>query len=110
MIRKVIYITCFILITGTPGFSGPDNYLLGARFAAMGNASVMIPDLWSLSHNQAGLGWGRSTSAGFHFENKFVIPQYSLSAAGIAIPVKPGTLGVMIYYFGYSKYPKSVNR
>ncbi len=86
------------------GLPAPNNYLLGARFDAMANATVMIPDLWSLSHNQAGLGWIRRPVVGFHFENKFAVPQYSLSALGAAIPVKPGTIGFMFYYFGYSKY------
>jgi hypothetical protein len=95
----------FLLLPLTTGAgAAPNNYLLGARFDAMANATVMIPDLWSLSHNQAGLGWITSPVVGFHFENKFAVPQYSLSALGAAIPVRPGTLGLMFYYFGYSQY------
>ncbi len=86
------------------GKAAPINYLLGARFDAMANATVMIPDFWSLSHNQAGLGWVTTPSVGFHFENKFAVPQYALSAMAVAVPTGPGTLGVMLYYFGYSKY------
>jgi len=82
----------------------PNNYLLGARFSAMANATVMIPDMWSISHNQAGLGWLTRPVVGFHFENKFAVPQYSLSAVAAAVPLKPGTVGFMFYYFGYSKY------
>lgn len=106
MVRKP---TLFILFIFLPFclYGGPNNYRVGARFAGMGNATVMIPDLWSVSHNQAGLGWVRSVTTGFHFENKFVVPQYSLSAAGLAIPVKPGTLGMMLQYFGYSQYHES---
>jgi hypothetical protein len=103
MVNRYIFFL-FVFFIPFNVMAGPDNYLIGARFDGMGNATVMIPDLWSLSHNQAGLGWVRSLSAGFHFENKFVVPEYSLSAAGLAIPVKPGTLGCMVYYFGYSQY------
>ncbi len=84
--------------------ASPNNYLLGARFSAMANATVMMPDLWSLSHNQAGLGWIKQPVVGFHFENKFAVPQYSLSALGAAVPLRPGTMGLLFYYFGYSKY------
>lgn len=96
----------WLLVTGSGEVlrASPNNYLLGARFSAMANATVMMPDLWSLSHNQAGLGWLKRPVIGFHFENKFAVPQYSLSALGAAIPMKPGTLGVLFYYFGYSKY------
>ena len=84
--------------------ASPNNYLLGARFDAMSNATVMIPDLWSISHNQAGLGWVTSPSVGFHFENKFAIPQYSLSAIAASVPTGHGSVGAMLYYFGYSQY------
>jgi hypothetical protein len=92
------------MLTVCPAHTSPNNYLLGARFDAMANATVMMPDLWSLSHNQAGLGWITSPVVGFHFENKFAVPQYSLSAVGAAIPMRPGTMGLMFYYFGYSQY------
>ncbi len=104
--RKRGFFFLFFLMTAVAGSlrASPNNYLLGARFDAMANATVMIPDLWSLSHNQAGLGWITSPVVGFHFENKFAVPQYSLSAVGAAIPAKPGTFGLMFYYFGYSQY------
>jgi len=107
-LKNILYagLLFIILPSGCIDFAiaSPNNYLMGARFDAMANATVMIPDLWSISHNQAGLGWVTSPSAAFHFENKFVVPQYSLSGIGIVIPTKPGTMGVMLSYFGYSKY------
>lgn len=85
------------------GFS-TENYLSGSRFAAMANASVMIPDIWSVSHNQAGLGYLTNLQFSFHYENKFMVPQYGLNAIAVAIPTNPGTLGFSLSYFGYSKY------
>jgi hypothetical protein len=70
----------------------------------MANASVMIPDIWSVAHNQAGLGFLSNTQFSFHYENKFMIPQYGLNALALAIPTRSGTLGFSFYYFGYSKY------
>jgi hypothetical protein len=43
--------------TTCPLSASNDNYPAGARAAAMGNVSVMIPDFWSNWHNQAGLGF-----------------------------------------------------
>ena len=51
-------------------FAGNENYPVGARSAAMGNATVMMSDLWSIHHNQAGLASIENISVGFHFENK----------------------------------------
>lgn len=81
-----------------------ENYLPGSRFAAMANASVMIPDIWSVAHNQAGLGYLSNTQFSFHYENKFMIPQYGLNAVALVVPTKSGTLGFSFTYFGYSKY------
>lgn len=81
-----------------------ENYLSGSRFAGMANASVMIPDIWSVSHNQAGLAFLNNLTFSIHNENKFIVPQYGLNALALAIPTKPGTLGFSFYYFGYSKY------
>jgi len=81
-----------------------DNYLLGSRFAGMANTSVMISDIWSVSHNQAGLAYLNSLTFSMHYENKFIIPQYGLNALALVIPTKPGNLGFSFYYFGYSQY------
>lgn len=99
-----ISVFSILLTSGYVVQSQPLNYLLGARFDAMSNASVMIPDLWSVSHNQAGLGWVNTPSVGFHFENKFAVPEYSLSGIGASIPTGHGSVGAMLYYFGYSQY------
>ncbi len=102
LLRHIVY---FVLLSGGYGVQAqPNNYLLGARFDAMANASVMIPDLWSVSHNQAGIAWVTSPSVGFHFENKFAVPEYSLSALSAVIPTGHGSIGTMLYYFGYSQY------
>ena len=73
----------------------------------MANTYVMHSDIWSVFHNQAGLGFYPQLSLGFHHENKFVVEEYSLHALALTIPVKPGTLGVSYSYFGYDKYNES---
>lgn len=84
-----------------------DNYLTGARSSAMGNTGVMCTDLWSVSHNQAGLGFYSHLAAGFHYENRFVIPEFSLGSLAFTMPTHSGTFGLSYSYFGYSAYHES---
>lgn len=102
-----LFLLLLMLLRGPDILASYDNYPLGARFAAMRNASVMLPDLWSVSHNQAGLGWIQNLSIGFHHENKFIIPEYALQSLAVAVPTRPGTIGLSYSYFGYSKYHES---
>ena len=81
-----------------------DNYLPGSRFAAMANTSVMIPDIWSTFHNQAGLAYLNRINFSFHYENKFIVPEFGLKAVAVSFPTKPGAFGLSFSYFGYSKY------
>jgi hypothetical protein len=80
------------------------NFPIGSRAAALANAVVMDSGIWSVYHNQAGLGDFHNLSIGFHNENKYVIPEASLHALAFTIPVKAGTFGLSYSYFGYSKY------
>jgi hypothetical protein len=84
-----------------------DNYPSGARAAAMGQVGVMYPDFWSVWHNQAGLGFYPHFATGFHHENRFVVPEFSLHSIGVTIPTGRGTLGFSCHYFGYAAYHES---
>ena len=81
-----------------------ENFPIGTRPAALANTYVMQSDLWSVYHNQAGLGFYPHFSLGFHHENKFVVDEFSLHALGLTYPVKPGTIGFSYSYFGYENY------
>ena len=70
----------------------------------MGNVGVMCSDLWSVSHNQAGLGFYNHLAAGFHHENRFAVAEFSLHSAAFIIPTQSGTFGLSYTYFGYSSY------
>jgi len=102
---KRISIVIFLLaFFGKHSIRSAENYLPGSRFAAMANASVMIPDIWSVSHNQAGLAYLQKINISFHYENRFIVPEYGLKAVAASIPTKPGSFGFSFNYFGYSKY------
>jgi hypothetical protein len=93
----------FILIY-TPLAFTQENFPIGSRAAALANAVVMDTGIWSVSHNQAGLGDYHYLSIGFHNENKYVIPEAALHALALTLPVRLGTFGLSYTYFGYSKY------
>jgi len=80
------------------------DYPFSARFAGMGNASVMMYDFWAISNNQAGLAKLSFITAGMHFENAYFVKELSLKAGAVAIPTKTGVFGVSVSNFGYSEY------
>jgi hypothetical protein len=102
-----LLLVLLLFVASTPSSASNDNYPAGARAAAMGNVSVMYPDFWSNWHNQAGLGFYSHVSIGFHHENRFVVPEFSLHAIGLTVPTGRGTLGFSYHYFGYSGYHES---
>lgn len=91
----------------TAAFAGSDNYPLGARQAGMANASVTIADVWSVQHNQAGLGFVKSTAAGVYYENRFLMKELSLKGGAFVLPVKAGTFGLCVSSFGYTNYSEN---
>lgn len=107
-IRDAGILLAFLLfIPDYPATASNDNYPAGARAAAMGKVSVMSPDFWSTWHNQAGLGFYSHFTVGFHHENRFVVPEFSLHAIGLTVPTGRGTLGFSYNYFGYPGYHES---
>ncbi len=97
----------FVFCVTSTQLSANENYPLGSRPASMGNAFVAISDIWSVHHNQAGLARLRSFRAGFHHENRFMVPEFGLQAVAGVFPVRPGTIGVSYTYFGYTRYNES---
>lgn len=99
----LIFSISFVLLSK----AGNENFPIGARSAAMGNASVSLSDVWSAQHNQAGLGFVQNISAGVFYENRFSLKELSLKGAVIALPVKGGAFGLCISNFGYSQYSEN---
>ena len=97
-------LSIFLISLALHANAGNENFPLGARSAAMGNASVSLTDLWSVQQNQAGLAFLRDVSSGVYYENRYSLKELSLKAAAIALPVKGGTFGLCISNFGYSQY------
>jgi len=104
---KKIYSSIFSLCITLLANAGTENFQLGARSAAMGNASVSFFDLWSAQQNQAGLAFVRNISAGVYYEDRYLLKELSLKGASFALPVKGGTFGLCITNFGYSLYSEN---
>ncbi|MCX6256479.1 MAG: hypothetical protein NTW49_01030 [Bacteroidia bacterium] len=102
--RKFYWFVLILVIHDFHVFAVGDNYPVGARQAGMANAAVMLSDLWSISHNQAGLVSLDKLTIGFFHENKFIVSKYAYQALVIAVPVHSGVLGASVSYFGYSSY------
>lgn len=82
-----------------------DKNSLGARSAAMGNASVTFADGFAVFANQAALARLQSTDIALYAENRFLLPDLNLYAMGIGIPTRnAGTFGLGITNFGNAGY------
>jgi len=89
-------------------FSGNDNMPVGARSAAIGNASVCMVDVWAVYHNQANLAYYKNITAGVYYENRFLVKEMNLQAATFVLPAKKlGVFAVSFSRFGYSLYNES---
>lgn len=106
--RKIYIIFLLLVVCCTlNATAGNENFPVGARSAAMGNASVSFSDVWSVHHNQAGLAFLRGLEAGVYYENRFMVKELGLKNAAVAIPVKVGAFGLSITNFGYSAYSEN---
>jgi hypothetical protein len=94
----------FLSVYSSTLFAGNDNYPAGGRSSALSNASVMLSDTWNTFTNQAGLANLTSPVAALYFENRFMVKEFAMQAGTLAIPFKPGTIGLSYRFFGYSKY------
>ncbi len=93
----IAWISCSMVV-------GNENFLIGTRQAGMSNTGVMFPGLWSVSHNQAGLGYIENMVVGMHHENRYLLKNLNVSSLAFAVPSGPGTLATSVQYFRYSKF------
>jgi hypothetical protein len=73
----------------------------GARAAALGNASVTLPDLWALGNNVAGIASLEQAQVGAYVENRFGVRAFSTVALQAVYPTtKYGNYGLSMSRFG----------
>lgn len=103
MIRKFYYFLIFFLtcqITNAQQISTVN----GAEASAMGGCSVSFDNFWSVSNNQAGLGFQKQASFGIYSENRYSIRNLNQQVLAGIIPISQGAFGINYSYFGYDKF------
>jgi hypothetical protein len=103
---KISVSVLFILSTSTA--SGIDSYRspAGAAEAGMAYVCIMKTGFWSSFHNQANLGFNKSFSIGFNYENRFNIGELATRSAGLIIPAGKTSLAATYSHFGYSEFKR----
>lgn len=97
-------ITILLICLPLLAHAGGENDPPGARSAGMANAGLNYTDIWSIYHNQAGLGYIQGPTASIFYENKFLISNFAYAGFAGALPLGNGTIGVSYTNFGYSAY------
>lgn len=100
-------ITILLVCLPILGYAGGENNPPGARSGGMANAGLNFTDIWSIYHNQAGLGYIEGPTAAVFYENKFLISNFAYAGFAGALPLGNGTIGVSYTNFGYSAYKES---
>ena len=105
MSQPIRFFHIVYFIVSVTGITIAQNSPVGARSAALGNASVPLSDVWSSYNNQAGLAWLKHIEAGAYYENRFLLPELSSQGLAVAVPVKKiGCFGFNFTRFGYTQY------
>jgi len=104
LIKTVCIVSATIIIPVLNGLCENANHPLGGRSSGMGNSSVTLSDFWSVHNNQAGLAGYKNISAGFYFEDRFIMKELGLKALAFVLPVKSGAFGLNFNTFGFSQY------
>jgi hypothetical protein len=100
---QIALIFLFFFLSGYKSYSLQENNIISGKSAAMANASATITDIWSIYHNQAGLGYLENISIGAFHQSGYVKEQ-NLQGIAFAYPTKTGTIAASYSYYGYSEY------
>jgi hypothetical protein len=78
---------------------------VGARSAAMGDASVPFTDVWAVFNNPAALGFTDKIQLGLAYKNNFLLKELNQISFAFSLPIKKvGVFSVGIDRFGYDLY------
>lgn len=102
--RVLLFILLIGYLPNLDSYSANNNFPVGARSWGMGNASVAVPDVWSVHHNQASLAEFQNITGSMYFENKFILSQLGLKSLSLIIPVGKDAFGLNVNHYGYEIY------
>ena len=101
--KRIVFLTAICFLIANQAFSIQNQGVEEGRAAAMANTSVTLADIWSIYHNQAGLGYLEDISVGVFHQSGYIKEQ-NLQGLAFALPTKTGTIGASYSYYGYSQY------
>ena len=81
---------------------------MGARAQGMGYASACLSDVWSMTHNVAGLAKTDHAAAAFSYHAIPSLKFLNRMSAVFALPVKTGAAGASLFRFGDDLYNEQV--
>jgi len=79
----------------------------GAKSVALGGASTVLSDVWSVSSNPGALGKLEGYGVGVAYQNQFFLPQMSAKGVSVGIPIGTGTIGVSTHSYGYKSFSQN---
>lgn len=94
----------FIFFNYFAGFPQNGNFNLGARSAALGDASATILDTYAMFNNISGIAKVEELAIALSFENRYGISSFNTVGMGIILPKNWGTTTVNIFKFGDNLY------
>jgi hypothetical protein len=104
MKKKMVRIFLVLALPFNAMTAGNDYLPVGARSAAMGNASLCLEDACSAFNNQAELAFLKKTELAVNYENPFLLKEIQLAGLACAIPFRKGAFGLSLSSFGSTAY------
>ncbi|PLX23631.1 MAG: hypothetical protein C0597_00810 [Marinilabiliales bacterium] len=101
--KRLILLIIISFVVRPQLFAIQDRIIEEGKSAAMANTSVTLTDVWSIYHNQAGLGYLQNISIGAFHQSGFIKEQ-NIHGISFALPTKTGTIGASYSYYGFSQY------
>jgi hypothetical protein len=104
--RSLLFCSFLSFILVLPGnvFATGDNYSTGGQNAGLAGSGVAMNGLWSLHHNQAGLGFTNALEAGIYYENRFLLKSLGVQSLAVVLPTNSGTFGIQYTGSGNNLY------
>ncbi|MEA2043664.1 MAG: hypothetical protein U9N85_14070 [Bacteroidota bacterium] len=106
---KHLYFSLFaLLLFNISEIQAQNNMIFGARQVSMGGTGLIYSDIWSSSHNQAGLADIKGYGAGAYYSDRFQLSELGTAAFTlVAAAGKFGTFGLNYTQFGYELYSQN---
>src|SRR6266852_9409891 len=99
-------IVLLVLVAAHTASAGFEQKEAGARSIALGGAYVALAnDIWAMTYNVGGLSRLTTNEASFSYSPQpFGLSEVSFAAAGVAVPLSIGVVGLSASRYGFELY------